>query len=107
MYPITPTFDVEIFLLHWDSDIGTTEDVWIALWTEYIPTGEMSFSFYADEVSMYHASDTCMGRRIRSLTKRRRLPPIKFIQNPPRRSPAFRAFEMTPSSFTSDAAART
>eukprot|EP00903_Cladosiphon_okamuranus_P010302 g9750.t1 len=49
MHPITPERDVEIFLLHWDSDIGTSEDVWIALWAEYIPTGDLFFLFVADD----------------------------------------------------------
>ncbi|CAN0435025.1 unnamed protein product [Pylaiella littoralis] len=41
----------EVFYLHWDAEIGTTQDIWIALWLGNVATGALTFVFVFDEVS--------------------------------------------------------
>lgn len=52
MYPFLAEEDEVVFVLHWDAEIGTTQDIWLALWVQDIRTGEYAFVVYFDEVSI-------------------------------------------------------
>lgn len=50
LYPFVAEEPEESLFLHWDAEIGTTQDIWIAFWVEDIAAGTVSLEIIFDEV---------------------------------------------------------